>query len=1395
MICPLTAGVDTGAAFTGTSGNDSFNGVLQANGATGTTVAPGDNLTGGAGTDTLNISVAGSGGAYTLSAVATNGIEKVLLSQFDTDGANATTVDAALMSGVTTVGFSASAAEGDTVFTGLKNAVAAEMRNGSADLTVSYTATVMAGEADTQALTVSAATGGTFTADGAETIAITSELAKSKLANVASNTLKTVTVAGDAALEITTALTNTNIDASASTGGVTVTLGAATQSVTGGAGNDVIDAGTNLSNADTINAGAGTDTLKLSVGNATVAVGTAAAKGDLYNVSGFEVIDIASTNDGATLNLDNTSGVTTVVAAANSKTVVLDANAADTAKNTNSVAIGFTLNGVAYTTAAADANATSGEAAALLKTKIDSIGGFTTSVTGATIVITATTGEAVEFALTSGHTAEDSQAYNDVSFTNMAAGQSVDIYSADAVTASLKDASGTEDALSINLKTTSVDKGFNKSVGTVTANNIETINLSATGMSNGKVTTVGALTGNAIKTLNITGDSDVTISAFTSSTALVTIDGSTSSGDLSLAAAPAAKDQSIKTGSGNDTITMGAFLTAADTIDGGANNVPAGGTTVGKDKLTATGNIGTVTTAAALKIANVETIEVATGGAAATYIDAAAVTGAETMAFSATSGTVKITNLAAGTKIGLGENANAFTGTMDIALADASGDADSISFTTASATTATPTVALTISSAVETVNIAATAESANAATATFTNTNNAAKNIVLTAGHADDTVALGTLNAATTNVDASKLAAALTVTTAATGAVTVSANGAVANSVTTGAGADTITLAGKLGTTVQTINGGSGTDVLNVQADNAATDFTSVSNVETINITVAGNNQAGFNNTTKDDGLNAASTVNILGGDALSTFTIATAVLDDDAAGTTMRFDASAFGGSIDINVASDGFDAELSILGGASTTDKVTAIIAAEDNKVALMSGVETLVLKSTDNDVAASADLSNVTGLVTLDAQFVTITNDDQIKVDKLAAGVKVKTTVTSSGDNLVLNLASVSGATDSIDVELTEFSDTNAGVTTEVLNLDAAGVETLNLTMKNANTGKLDLAGVTATTGSTVTVNVAGTGAADISALSSSTNTVVSTGTGALTIGAAARAATAMTITGGEGADSIAMENAADVLTGGLGTDTLVVSVAAILGGIEVNLGATDQVVSMNGSANSAVQSSFENVDLSAYTGFGAVVTGSTGANSIVGTGLADQITGGNGADTITGGAGNDTIDLTETTAAADVVNFNAASTNGVDTISGFGSADSIYIELLGSGDIDSEVAISAAAAQGAFTDKAAYIFSTSGAAATLTTLGTATLAEADFTASTLTNLAAFLSERFTTTAGTTDGAIVVNFTGNSTTYVYSYVASATVNTTVDANELTLVGVITGSALAAANVSWDA
>ena len=77
--------------------------LYYADGGTGTTAFPGDSATGGAGSDTLNISVAGlSTVAQNINAIRTTGVETLLVTNFDTnaDDTEDTTVDTSLMSDV-----------------------------------------------------------------------------------------------------------------------------------------------------------------------------------------------------------------------------------------------------------------------------------------------------------------------------------------------------------------------------------------------------------------------------------------------------------------------------------------------------------------------------------------------------------------------------------------------------------------------------------------------------------------------------------------------------------------------------------------------------------------------------------------------------------------------------------------------------------------------------------------------------------------------------------------------------------------------------------------------------------------------------------------------------------------------------------------------------------------------------------------------------------------------------------------------------------------------------------------------------------------------------------------------------------------------------------------------
>jgi len=314
---------------------------------------------------------------------------------------------------------------------------------------------------------------------------------------------------------------------------------------------------------------------------------------------------------------------------------------------------------------------------------------------------------------------------------------------------------------------------------------------------------------------------------------------------------------------------------------------------------------------------------------------------------------------------------------------------------------------------------------------------------------------------------------------------------------------------------------------------------------------------------------------------------------------------------------------------------------------------------------------------------------------------------------------------------------------------LNLDAAGIEVLGITSALATVdASYDLAGVTATLGSSTAVSLTGAGDVTFTAINTGVASINGAAMGGtLTVTAAARDSDAITITGGVNNDIITMENAADVLTGGAGVagvgDTLIINYSAILGGLGVDLSqAGDQVTSVDGTVNAAVQSGFENIDVRAYAGFGTVIVGSDGVNTITGSAgndrvsagkgndiinqaltneaNTDQINGGSGADTFTLLAGAyvpaadsslvsvetvtsaiaaSTITLTSQTEAFTITGGAGVQTltggSGVDTITGGGGADIItggigadIIDVTAGADVDIVKIATAAGATGGY-----------------------------------------------------------------------------------------------------------
>lgn len=276
------------------------------------TLSAGDNLNGGDGIDTLQVST--SAGA-TYSGFTSAGIEVI-----DATSDGAQTFDLSGTTGLTTVKSSNSSA--DTTFNQVANLVDLEVVNltGIPAVTVSYQAPVVAGTTDSMKVTLNGSNAGAIGVAGIETINLQSTGAASVVASIVDPALTTLNFSGNQNVQITGPLTTTTtINAATATGGLTVTTGTpGALAFTGGAGADQVTfaAGT-LTVADTVNGGAGTaDRI---VANQAELMASAAS------ITNTEVVRVANTLTGVqgadnALNLNSTGnaivGMTSVELAA-----------------------------------------------------------------------------------------------------------------------------------------------------------------------------------------------------------------------------------------------------------------------------------------------------------------------------------------------------------------------------------------------------------------------------------------------------------------------------------------------------------------------------------------------------------------------------------------------------------------------------------------------------------------------------------------------------------------------------------------------------------------------------------------------------------------------------------------------------------------------------------------------------------------------------------------------------------------------------------------------------------------------------------------------------------------------------------------------------------------------
>lgn len=355
-------------------------------------------------------------------------------------------------------------------------------------------------------------------------------------------------------------------------------------------------------------------------------------------------------------------------------------------------------------------------------------------------------------------------------------------------------------------------------------------------------------------------------------------------------------------------------------------------------------------------------------------------------------------------------------------------------------------------------------------------------------------------------------------------------------------------------------------------------------------------------------------------------------------------------------------------------------------------LTSVEQVQLSGYQNG-ATTLDLVNSTGVTTVVAQggnLGTGPNDvgvaSSVSVLDATTGMTLTADVDDSatGGAVVFNLKT-DGATDTLGVVLRNTDTSGAATSQGLASLTANGIETLTITSLRATIANTTVDASDALSIGTLTDTAAtklvltgdsaitlGTTASSLTALTtidaSAMTKAVNLGSTSVAFGTSSSGAA---ITTGSGDDLVSLNvgtsNTLRSIDLASGTDTLVLSGGAPIGGLTVvDLSAVDQVSALLGTANAAIQTGINNVDLRGLLGT-AQITGTSGANSLVGTAGNDIITGGGGADILKVQGGVDTLVYTAVGQTGSGPSADGVLT-GVDIVTGMGATDRIDLSGL-------------------------------------------------------------------------------------------------------------------------------
>lgn len=654
MICPLTAGIDSGAAFTGGSNNDTFNADETA--TSGRLLGGLDVIDGGAGNDTLNVAYSVNADAFTFGGADIKNVETINVA---TNG-DFTALDISEISGLTK--FVGKAADTDattltaantTDVTLTLSTTANSTVTGGKDVSVTKDATAagtlgVSGKALANVTVKGGA--GAVTIDNLEnTTAATSNkgttMTSVTLDGVDANTgiggegLQSVTIKGATTAARTITITNAKVDhaltlnvdgtgyqSDGTTEAQTVVADSAAKTITVNAtGSKSSLALTGSTSATTVNLTGSAD-LKLNPLASATAVDGSAATGDLtlgsldagtvsvktgagddsftLNATAKATVDSGNGNDTVTLGAILAAGSTVNLGAGDD--VLLGSALPATSATATSV-----IDGGAGTDSLATALVNAGNAS--LFTNFERLS-ISTATTMDASLISGITGLTVD-AVTNG--SNISGLITSQSLTNNFVGNNA----ANSTTLTFTGVSGTADSYSVTFAGKAQDTAAasaNAQLGTIVAAGIENLNVVSGGGDNTwNSMTFGANT--SARTVTITGAKNLDlafaanfgeVNAGNGTVGVSMIDGSAATGKLAINVAnvvAATAGLTVKGGSADDTIT--AKATGEQTFTGGA----------GKDTFNVAAAVGTTPLVTIADLAVGDKIQLATASGTTTY--------------------------------------------------------------------------------------------------------------------------------------------------------------------------------------------------------------------------------------------------------------------------------------------------------------------------------------------------------------------------------------------------------------------------------------------------------------------------------------------------------------------------------------------------------------------------------------------------------------------------------------------------------------------------------------------------------------------------------------------------------------------------------------------------------